>query len=121
MFPTSINGNLTKIDIYNKKVIEGFMLEYKQSFHSALLWVKLREKISQFLRKESTKSSPGMTNLIFQVLSKLADLILQYQIFGQYQPILNREDGYFSPNLGNFSPTSYTLAQTSADEILIFK
>ena len=59
MFPTSINGNLTKIDLYNKKVIEGFMLEYKQSFHSALLWVKLREKIAQFLRKESTKSSPG--------------------------------------------------------------
>ena len=67
MFPTSINGNLTKIDIYNKKVIEGFMLEYKQSFHSALLWVKLREKIAQFLRKESTKSSPGITNFIFQV------------------------------------------------------
>ena len=64
MFPTSINGNLTKIDIYNKKVIEGFMLEYKQSFHSALLWVKLREKIAQFLRKESTKSSPGMINFI---------------------------------------------------------
>ena len=65
MFPTSINGNLTKIDIYNKKVIEGFMLEYKQSFHSALLWVKLREKIAQFLRKESTKSSPGLTNRHF--------------------------------------------------------
>ena len=63
MFPTSINGNLTKIDIYNKKVIEGFMLEYKQSFHSALLWVKLREKIAQFLRKESTKSSPGNVSL----------------------------------------------------------
>ena len=71
MFPTSINGNLTKIDIYNKKVIEGFMLEYKQSFHSALLWVKLREKIAQFLRKESTKSSPGMTNFIFRVLTKI--------------------------------------------------
>ena len=65
MFSTSINGNLTKIDIYNKKVIEGFMLEYKQSFHSALLWVKLREKIAQFLRKESTKSSPGLTNRHF--------------------------------------------------------
>ena len=73
MFPTSINGNLTKIDIYNKKVIEGFMLEYKQSFHSALLWVKLRERIAQFLRKESTKSSPGRTNFSFRVLSKVAD------------------------------------------------
>ena len=62
MFPTSLNGNLTKIDLYNKKVIEGFMLEYKQSFHSALLWVKLREKIAQFLRKESTKSSPGKSS-----------------------------------------------------------
>ena len=71
MFPTSINGNLTKIDIYNKKVIEGFMLEYKQSFHNALLWVKLREKIAQFLRKESTKSSPGMTKCIIWILLKV--------------------------------------------------
>ena len=87
MFPTSINGNLTKIDIYNKKVIEGFMLEYKQSFHSALLWVKLREKIAQFLRKESTKSSPGMANFIFRVLTKLAHFVqsgwsFSQQIFG---------------------------------------
>ena len=64
MFPTSINGNLTKIDLYNKKVIEGFMLEYKQSFHSVLLWKKLQEKIAQFLRKESTKSSSGKASSV---------------------------------------------------------
>ena len=84
MFPTSINGNLTKIDIYNKKVIEGFMLEYKQSFHSALLWVKLREKIAQFLRKESTKSSPGMTNFIFRVLTKLAHFVKSGRPFSHH-------------------------------------
>lgn len=74
MFPTSINGNLTKIDIYNKKVIEGFMLEYKQSFHSAILWVKLRGKIAQFLRKESTKSSPDLTGLTLNFVRNLISI-----------------------------------------------
>ena len=57
------NADRSKVDMYNQKVIEGFLLEYKKSFHNALLWVKLREKIVKFLRKECPKNSPGKSYL----------------------------------------------------------
>lgn len=49
----------TKVDMYNQKVLEGYLLDYKKAFHNALLWVKLRSKIVKFLRKECPKNSPG--------------------------------------------------------------
>ena len=53
------------------KVIENFLVEYKQSFHNALLWVQLREKIIKFLKKESSKNAPG----------EICSLYLRSQIF----------------------------------------
>ena len=61
------SSEVSKVNQYNRKVIEGFLLEYKKSFHNALLWVKLREKIVKFLRKECPKNSPGM--IIFLAFS----------------------------------------------------
>ena len=62
------SSEVSKVNQYNRKVIEGFLLEYKKSFHNALLWVKLREKIVKFLRKECPKNSPGM--IIFHGIFK---------------------------------------------------
>ena len=54
----------TKVDMYNQKVLESYLLDYKKAFHNALLWVKLRSKIVKFLRKECPKNSPGKLSLI---------------------------------------------------------
>ena len=65
------SSELSKVNQYNRKVIEGFLLEYKKSFHNALLWVKLREKIVKFLRKECPKNSPDLTGLTLNFVRNL--------------------------------------------------
>jgi len=67
----SSTADRSKVDMYNQKVIEGFLLEYKKSFHNALLWVKLREKIVRFLRKECPKNSPDLTGLTLNFVRNL--------------------------------------------------
>jgi len=61
----------TKVDMYNQKVLEGYLLDYKKAFHNALLWVKLRSKIVKFLRKECPKNSPDLTGLTLNFVRNL--------------------------------------------------
>lgn len=67
-------GEITRIAQYNRKVIEGFLLEYKKAFHNAALWVKLREKITKFLKKESTKNAPDLTGLALNFVRNLVTI-----------------------------------------------
>ena len=64
----------TRIHRYNKSVIDCFLLTYKRSFHRAILWIRLRDKIVSYLRRESRKNSPDLTGLSLNFVRNIVSI-----------------------------------------------
>ena len=60
-------GEQSLIDIYNKQTMENDLKTYQRNFSRATLWVKLRQKISKLVSRETSKNSPGI--LIYSLLA----------------------------------------------------
>jgi hypothetical protein len=64
----------TRINRYNKSVIDCLLLNYKRSFHRAILWVHLTNKIISYLRRESRKNSPDLTGLSLNFVRNIVSI-----------------------------------------------